>query len=120
MKKDRKISARLIFRGIILLSLCISITACAGFSKKNDTIQSKKSQTATDPGRWTWVSGDKKIDEKGEYGDRGVAEGTNKPGARYDAVGWTDTDGNLWLFGGFGYDRHGAEGYLNDLWKYEP
>ena len=27
--------------------------------------------------------------------------------------------GNLWLFGGFGYDPAGA-GNLNDLWKYDP
>jgi hypothetical protein len=68
---------------------------------------------------WTWVSGDKKIDQEGEYGDQGVAADTNTPGARYDAVGWTDAEGNLWLFGGFGCDRYGAEGYLNDLWKFD-
>jgi hypothetical protein len=31
---------------------------------------------------------------------------------------WTDSSGNPWLFGGYGYDSHGNLGYLNDLWKY--
>ena len=31
---------------------------------------------------------------------------------------WVDSSGNLWLFGGFGYDSAGTRGSLNDLWKY--
>ena len=38
--------------------------------------------------------------------------------ARESAVTWTDASGNLWLFGGEGYDSTGKEGILNDLWKY--
>ena len=34
--------------------------------------------------------------------------------------GWTDSRGNLWLFGGEGYDSIGARGYLNDLWEFNP
>jgi len=68
---------------------------------------------------WTWVSGDCIKDDPGVYGTRGIAEGSNQPGARSDAVSWTDAEGNLWLFGGYGYDRYGAEGYLNDLWKFD-
>jgi hypothetical protein len=30
----------------------------------------------------------------------------------------TDASGNLWLFGGEGYDSTGTYGWLNDLWKY--
>ena len=41
------------------------------------------------------------------------------------SVGWTDADGNLWLFGGHGfYSSEGYSGFevglLNDLWKYNP
>jgi N-acetylneuraminic acid mutarotase len=68
---------------------------------------------------WTWVSGDQRINRVGEYGDRGIAASTNIPGARRNAVGWTDTAGNLWLFGGRGHDQYGADGYLNDLWKFD-
>jgi len=35
-------------------------------------------------------------------------------------VNWTDASGNFWLFGGNGFDSAGTQGYLNDLWKYEP
>jgi len=31
---------------------------------------------------------------------------------------WTDTSGNLWLFGGDALDSNGTKGDLNDLWKY--
>jgi hypothetical protein len=31
---------------------------------------------------------------------------------------WIDSSGNLWLFGGYGYDSTGALGYLNDMWHW--
>jgi hypothetical protein len=34
------------------------------------------------------------------------------------SVSWTDTLGNLWLFGGSGYAAS-RNGLLNDLWKYD-
>lgn len=33
---------------------------------------------------------------------------TNTPGARYAAAGWTDKAGNLWLFGGEGWELSGG------------
>lgn len=66
---------------------------------------------------WTWISGDKVIDQKGLYGTRGVPNAANKPGSRYVSNSWVDAFGELWLFGGYGYDTSGT-GYLNDLWKY--
>ena len=36
------------------------------------------------------------------------------------AVGWTDHDGSLWLFGGYGDGAAGVVANLNDLWKYSP
>jgi N-acetylneuraminic acid mutarotase len=68
---------------------------------------------------WTWIKGDSSINQPGIYGERGVAGVDNMPGARYVSVSWTDATGNLWLFGGYGYDT-GSEGYLNDLWAYNP
>jgi N-acetylneuraminic acid mutarotase len=41
-------------------------------------------------------------------------------GARNAVSSWTDSSGNLWLFGGFGYDSAGNLNYLNDLWQYDP
>jgi hypothetical protein len=43
----------------------------------------------------------------------------NLPGARYAASVATDASGDLWLFGGTGYDVNGAQGALGDLWQYQ-
>jgi len=69
---------------------------------------------------WTWVKGDKTIDKTGVYGTQGTPHNNNKPGARYGSNTWTDANGNLWLFGGYGLDVSGGTGVLNDLWKYNP
>ncbi len=71
-------------------------------------------------GKWTWVSGAEKVNVAGHYGARNVAAPDDAPGARYLSVSWTDATGNLWLFGGTGYDSTGKLGNLNDLWKYSP
>lgn len=69
-------------------------------------------------GEWTWVANATTLGTAGVYGTEGQAAITNVPGARADSVGWVDAGGNLWLFGGSGYDNAGASGALNDLWKY--
>ena len=69
---------------------------------------------------WTWMSGSNTENASGVYGTLGIASTSNVPGGRYLAVSWTDTSGNLWLFGGMGYDSTGTVGYLNDLWRYQP
>ena len=69
-------------------------------------------------GLWTWISGGSTDDSGGVYGTQGTAASTNVPGARQAANSWIDSAGNLWLFGGYGYDGSGAVGYLNDLWRY--
>jgi len=35
-------------------------------------------------------------------------------------VSWTDSNGNFWLFGGYGFDSGGNYGSLNDLWEFNP
>ena len=56
----------------------------------------------------------------GEYGALGEAAGGNLPGARTPAASWMDASGNLWLFGGSGYDASNNLGDLNDLWEFSP
>jgi N-acetylneuraminic acid mutarotase len=70
-------------------------------------------------GNWTWVKGSSTSNQAGTYGTQGVADAANAPGARSAAVAWTDASGNLWLFGGQGYDGSGNVGDLSDLWKYD-
>lgn len=67
--------------------------------------------------QWTWMQGDKTIDQKAVFGTQGVAAATNKPGSRYVSNSWVDATGELWMFGGYGFDETNS-GYLNDLWKY--
>ena len=72
-----------------------------------------------DGANWTWVSGASTVNQTGVYGTKGVAASTNVPGARVQSVGWIDSTGNVWLFGGTGYDSVGNQGNINDLWKFD-
>ena len=65
---------------------------------------------------WTWVSGSSTSKSTGNYGTRLVPAASNEPPARAGAVGWTDANGNLWLFGGNPETVTGDA--LNDLWEY--
>jgi len=69
---------------------------------------------------WTWIGGSNKGTATGVYGTLGVAAASNMPGSRISAVSWTDSSGNLWLFGGLGVDSTGGSGWLNDLWMFSP
>jgi N-acetylneuraminic acid mutarotase len=71
-------------------------------------------------GWWTWIGGLNGINVSGTYGTRGVASASNVPGSRSGAISWTDSSGNLWLFGGYRYDSGGIDDHLNDLWKFSP
>jgi len=75
-------------------------------------------------GTWTWIVGSNlnslSAAAKGIYGTQGIPSSSNSPGARDSSNAWTDSAGNLWLFGGFGYDSVGNIGALNDLWSFNP
>ncbi len=76
--------------------------------------------------QWTWMAGSSTLPnandtcQPGVYGTLGVASAANVPGGRQYAAGWTDSNGNFWLFGGPGCDSAGTQGLLNDLWKFDP
>jgi hypothetical protein len=76
---------------------------------KFDTVATKQ---------WTWVSGSNgATSTPGNYGTKGITASTNVPGARWLSAAWSDTHGNLWLFGGQGFDATG-NGSLGDLWEF--
>ena len=98
------ISAILVFSFLTLLSACDSNNP----SPKPNPVPTYY---------WSWVSGSNAVNQAGSYGTQGTADPSNVPGARSGAVSWRDSGGNLWLFGGNGYDSAGNVGYLNDIWK---
>ena len=51
---------------------------------------------------WTWMGGNRSTNSTGNYNSKGTPSVNNIPGARQNAVGWTDSQGNFWLFGGEG------------------
>ncbi len=66
---------------------------------------------------WTWTSGESGGNFGGNYGTQGISSATNEPPAKYGSVGWMDSTGNLWMFGG------GTAGFTaakNDLWRFVP
>lgn len=67
---------------------------------------------------WTWVGGSNTINATAVYGTQGSAATGNTPGGRCDAASWTDSSGNLWLFGGYAAYSAKSDGVLNDLWEY--
>jgi hypothetical protein len=71
-------------------------------------------------GQWAWMSGSSIGGQWGAYGTQGTPSSANVAGARMHAVTWTDAQGNLWLFGGYGLDARGYFGDMNDLWEYQP
>ncbi len=71
-----------------------------------------------DTQEWTWVRGDTTTNSTGVYGTIKVPDPANHPGARQRYAHWTDANGDLWLFGGYGMGSSAPLGYLNDLWKY--
>jgi hypothetical protein len=65
------------------------------------------------PGTWTMEAGSTLFDQFGSY-----PPNSPSPGARTNPLTWVDAGGNLWMFGGYGWDGAGTLGYLNDLWEY--
>jgi hypothetical protein len=73
---------------------------------------------------WTWMGGSSTIGnhggQPGIYGTLGSAAAGNVPGGRYSATFWTDSNGQLWLYGGEGFDSQGNDSNLDDLWRLNP
>ena len=56
-------------------------------------------QTAA-PNEWAWIGGSNTGIESPVIGALGTPAVGKIPAARYEAVAWTDKNGNFWLFGG--------------------
>lgn len=85
-------------------------------------------------GQWAWMGGSATVPNScaAGYGNCGryASYGTeydpslsNFPGGRQSGTSWADENGNLWLFGGYGYGAHDVGGgyfdVLSDLWRFK-
>ena len=76
--------------------------------------------------QWVWVGGNNNVPtgqgmSAGNYGILRHPSPTNYPGSHVNGVSWTDAEGDLWMFGGFGADSVGkVQVAMNDLWKFDP
>jgi Galactose oxidase, central domain len=70
--------------------------------------------------QWTWMAGSTMADAQGAYGAIATMGIGNIPGARINATSLIDKSGKFWLLQGFGIDSTGANGLLNDVWKFDP
>ena len=100
-----------------VICMAALFTACGSGSNNSSPSPTPSPSGA---GKWTWWSGSNLVGASGAYGALGVGVSSNVPGAREFAAKWTDTSGNLWLFGGDGVDAAGTGGLLNDLWRFNP
>jgi PKD repeat protein len=66
---------------------------------------------------FTYINGSFGASLFANFGSQGVAALSNIPGARVYSSGWADETGNLWVYGGSGYNQT-TSGYLSDLWKF--
>jgi N-acetylneuraminic acid mutarotase len=106
-------------RRLVRAWLCVGLLS-AGLSLTTSA------QTAV-ANEWTWIGGSNTVPacsygppycgQKGVYGALLTPAAANFPGARTGAARWTDPQGNLWLFGGFGFGADN-DGLLNDLWEF--
>ncbi len=71
---------------------------------------------------WAWMGGSNKVSKSvgwpGVYGVLGANSPASWPGSRSEPAPWTDGNGDLWLFGGGGYDTADSPANLNDLWEF--
>lgn len=72
-----------------------------------------------DGANWTWVSGSSTPAAAGSYGSLDVTADGSAPGARSSHVTWLDTNGNVWVYGGYGIDSAAQTGNLDDMWKFD-
>jgi hypothetical protein len=70
--------------------------------------------------QWTWLNGDSTSNGGAVSGTQGVGSPNNKLRPRSPAAYWSDTAGNLWLFGGAGYNGTQYPAQFNDVQKYNP
>ena len=60
------------------------------------------------------MSGSVTSNHGGDYGTVLFSNSTNMPPCRDGSLGWMDSLGNLWMFGGLNFTTNN---YYNDMWN---
>jgi N-acetylneuraminic acid mutarotase len=68
--------------------------------------------------QWRKIAGNENLNEKPTYRKANDFSKTYSPGGRSESSTWTDSDNNLWLFGGGAFDGK-SEVFYNDLWQFD-
>jgi hypothetical protein len=120
-----------VYSGTIVVSSSETVEAIATLSGNSPSALASATYTinlsGSGAGEWTWIGGNSTLTcgasacgQAGVYGTPGTPASGNLPGGREGATTWTDNSGNLWLFGGAGFDAGNYGGILNDLWEFNP
>ncbi len=83
--------------------------------RNNDLWQYNSTQN-----KWRWISGNHTFNVPGNYGTKGITDLSSFPGARQHSSIQCASNGEIWLFGGYGLANDANTGYINDLWIYVP
>jgi N-acetylneuraminic acid mutarotase len=72
--------------------------------------------------QWTWWTGAANLGVQlpAVYDTPDSPNPASTPGGIYGGASWVDAAHRFWEFGGYGMDGYAFEGYLNDLWRFEP
>lgn len=97
-----------------------AVAVATGYAKSATATAAYSIWPATDVNEWAWMSGPSAPGTPRVCGNLGTPSLNNNPGSRNLPAYWTDVSGNFWFFGGYGYDAHNNNAYLNDLWEFTP
>ena len=67
---------------------------------------------------WTWVYGKSTNKQQSVYGIKGQFSSENLRSSLYGTTSWKDSDGRMFMYGGYGTDSLGQTGYQDDVWEY--
>lgn len=68
-------------------------------------------------GDWAWIGGSNTVNPLAVYTSKGSPSAFARPGGRSNQANWIDHSGNLWIFGGHGYNAE-SYGRLSDMWMF--
>jgi hypothetical protein len=88
-------------------------------SQNNVPLPATDFTLTTRPLSWMYIGGGESWRRYGYFGTQGVRDARNWPSSRGGSAYWTDSTGNLWVFGGV-FLTNSTWHELNDLWRYEP